>query len=155
MEDRQINSLLNNISKKATRPTREMTMNIMGSFDNTKNKPQVGIFWYDSLNKRLFGVFSVDAETASGDYATIGVLHKNVWQYINNPNNNPTGINDYTQIPRGRIFFDRKANEYDIKCGSWITDEAIELIKNTFNLQNEIVFVEKDIHWELGNGWNE
>ena len=62
---------------------------------------------------------------------------------------------DYTRIPRGRIFYDN--GKFIVKVGSWYKqheEELRELVADAFNLPDDFVF-EIGRHWELEHGWDE
>jgi hypothetical protein len=58
-------------------------------------------------------------------------------------------LGDYTQIPRGRVF-QKKDGSFQLMCGSWITQEIVDLVEDEFDLQNQIVEVIKDEHGSSG-----
>lgn len=137
-------------------------------------KPKLGIFWYDYRNNVLFGVEKGDAELyineGEGTIATYPKLHKTYWQkkHIKALRAGDTesvfyGEHDYTQIPRGRIFYDN--GKYYVNVGDWINgyingvkcidkEKLKELILDEFNLPEDFIF-RQDIHWDIGHGWSE
>lgn len=134
-----------------------------------KEKPCVGIFWYDDRFKKLFGVrkYTLD-DNDKIDKCSEGIsckeLHKNVWKkeynyrkFHNDNKRTYPFIGDWKDTPRGRIFYNYKDNIWYIYVGSWIKNnkEAFELIVDEFHL-NEVEYdVKIKNHWELGNGWGD
>lgn len=147
----------------------EEMMDIMDANLNIQNNPKVGIFWYDPIDKIIFGVVKLDAystaETSKINKITCSELHKNIWK--NNYNDckyrNSSDFKyyngDYKNTPRGRIFYLKEEDEFHIMVGSWIHEylEAIKKIKEVFNLNdpNLLVRVVYGIHWDIGMGYGE
>ena len=130
-------------------------------------KPKVGIFWYDTANRSLFGVEKMDAEQAIfvNGRATISKLHKTYWQKQHHraeAKGDTSSIfykeHNYTLIPRGRIFLDEASDRFYVCVGNWLHDvdaeKLHELIEDEFNLPVNFEFV-IDYHWDLGHGWSE
>jgi hypothetical protein len=132
--------------------------------DNFENQddPKVGIFWYDEKADELFGVTKINANELqfnSNGYKTISTLYKSWWQSQQKKalaKGKALGIlqNDYTAIPRGRIF-QKKDGVFQLMCGSWINDDIENLVKEEFDLQNVPFERIIDTHWEIGHGWSE
>jgi len=125
------------------------------------NKAEVGIFWYHPVLEELFEVHSMPATSLKKGELTYPKLHKTIWQELHFSTLNkkekgfpydPVYLSDYTQVPRGRVFF--KEGKFHIFVGSWITDEMKELIIKRFNLQECTVIFKIDTHWEIGHGWS-
>jgi hypothetical protein len=133
-------------------------------FDNfgNQNDPKVGIFWYDEKADELFGVSKINASELqfnSNGLKTISALHKSWWQSQQKKiiaKGKSLGIfkNDYTQVPRGRIF-QKKDGVFQLMCGTWINDDIENMIKEEFDLQTVPFERIIDIHWEIGHGWSE
>jgi hypothetical protein len=124
-------------------------------------KAEVGIFWYNPLSEELFEVHSIPAITLTKDQLTYPKLHKTIWQKLHHSALNkhkkglpydPVYLSDYTQVPRGRIFF--KENKFYVFVGNWITEDIKKLIIKQFNLQKCNVTFKEDEHWNLGHGWS-
>lgn len=127
-----------------------------------KDEPKVGIFWYDPIEKIIFGEVTLNAYTASENSKlnkiTCTELHKNIWKinYNKYKRRNSSEFKyyngDYKNTPRGRIFYLKEEDEFHIMVGSWIHDypEAIKKIKEVFNLNdpNLLVRVVYGIHLE-------
>ena len=122
---------------------------------------EVGIFWYHPLSEELFEVQSMPVITLKEGQTTFPKLHKTVWQKLRHSARNkqkkglvydPVYLTDYTQVPRGRVFF--KEGVFYVFTGSWITDKIKKLIIKQFNLQKCNVVFKTDIHWEIGHGWS-
>ena len=125
---------------------------------------EVGIFWYDVENDELFGVKSADVIDVSfyesslfpgSRVKTCRPLHYKVWDREHRRGKDKRFQGDYTQVPRGRIFFVEDQG-FVVIVGSWINDypEAKELILEEFNLPKDTIF-KMDQHWDLGHGWSD
>jgi len=136
-------------------------MSEMASFEGVKNEPSVGIFWFLPEEGDLFDVSAVPVSSLKKGLNTIPKLHKNVWAknfYKAKAKGLTDSIyfKDYTQIPRGRVWYDRTANTFKVTVGSWYEkyeDILTPLLMIEFNL-TEFKY-EVDSHWELGHGWSE
>lgn len=140
-------------------------MDVMRANMDNQNNPKVGIFWYQMVGKRLFGVIAVDKDSikkpnVGGGLITCNELHKDVWKKKDHQQkykNNGQGpyIGDYKDHARGRVFYNPAKDEYTVTVGSWIDEcpEAKEAIVEEFNLEGTKYKFEKNIHWEIGNGW--
>ena len=125
------------------------------------NEPKVGIFWIDKENLP-FEVHSVPVSQGfqtTDNLITIGILHKNVWKEEYNDrkyHHKEIGIYaaPYSDIRRGRIFFNKTKNQYEIMTGSWVTDEILAEIIRKFNLPKNSVNI-IDEHWEIGHGYSD
>lgn len=128
---------------------------IMAHNNQYVDDPYVGIFWYDTENQELFGVYSVLAEDVDYYYSdafgakakTCKPLHYALWQKGANKNKDSRFQAKYTDVPRGRVF--EVENQGFIVCvGKWINDcpEAKAEILYEFQLPNDTEFV-IDSHW--------
>jgi hypothetical protein len=141
---------------------RKNIINSMSDNFTSQDDPKVGIFWYLPEKDELFGVSKVNAQELqfnSNGIKTISVLHKSWWQkqknrLISKKKDPGIFIKDYTDIPRGRVF-QRKEGTFQLMCGSWITDDIVEMVKEEFDLQNVPFERIIDEHWEIGHGWSE
>jgi hypothetical protein len=141
---------------------RKIVMETMANNFDNQDDPKVGIFWYDEENDELFGVSKINASELqfnSNGLKTISTLHKSWWKSQQQraiKKGKVLGIfqNDYTMIPRGRIF-QKKDGVFQLMCGSWITDNIENLVKEEFDLQTVQLERVIDIHWEIGHGWSE
>ncbi|MDR0789739.1 MAG: hypothetical protein LBO06_02970 [Bacteroidales bacterium] len=142
---------------------RQEMMQIMQDNFDFQDEPKLGIFWYNKYDDELFGVVKSDARDVafarSMPRKTISSLHKSWWKkqemrYLAGREKNSIFRQDYTQIPRGRLF-QRRDGTFEIMCGSWINEHIKELIIEEFDLQKAKVEIVIDEHWELGHGWNE
>jgi hypothetical protein len=155
-------ALKENKVREMSEKERKDIINSMSDNFTSQDDPKVGIFWYLPEEDELFGVNKINAEEIqfnSNGIKTISVLHKNWWQKQKNrliSKNKELGIfnKDYTDIPRGRVF-QRKDGIFQLMCGSWITDDIEEMIKEEFDLQNVPYERIIDEHWEIGHGWSE
>lgn len=128
-----------------------------------QDDPEVGIFWYDTENDDLFGVKSSSVDELkyyhstlfNADVKTCKALHYKVWEreYFRGKDKRFQG--DYTQVPRGRIFY-IKDKGFVVITGSWINDypEAKSTILYEFKLPEDTEF-QIDSHWDLGHGWSD
>lgn len=140
---------------------------VMSQNLSSQDNPKVGIFWYNSIKKELFGVVAVDKDSFSeqnvwGGLISCKELHKNIWKRNFNKQkfkNNGIGpfIGDYKDTPRGRIFYNPKDDQYIIMVGSWIKEceECIPLVIEEFNLENTNYVIKTGFHWELGCGYSD
>ena len=143
------------------------TMDVMSQTLATQENPKVGIFWYDSRTKSLFGVVAVDKDSFSkpnvgGGLITCRELHKYVWaKGFNKQKYKLDGkgpfVGDYKDTPRGRVFYNPSNDQYIINIGSWINKhtECIEEILDEFELRNQNYRIEIAPHWEIGCGWGD
>ena len=127
-------------------------------------EPEVGLFWYDNKNDELFEVHSIPISRLKSDSTTHPKLHKTIWQSLKmkalhkrdlKKEYNPIYLNDYTVVPRGRVFY--KNGVFYIVTGNWIndnTDYIVQLIIDEFNLQDQKVKLKYDSHWDIGHGWS-
>jgi hypothetical protein len=124
-------------------------------------KAEVGIFWYHPLSEELFEVHSMPVTSLKTGQLTYPKLHKTIWQALRLSALNkkkkgllydPVYLNDYTQVPRGRIFL--KEDTFYVLTGSWITNDIKNMIKKKFHLQKCKVIFKIDSHWEIGHGWS-
>ena len=139
--------------KVATQEEHDAAIALMRTFMDS-DKPKVGIFWYDFVNKSLFGVSKIEAVSlsAEGDIIKYSQTHEIYWEeqhrrviakdntksiYYNNDN--------FTKIPRGRVCLENGA--YYVYVGCWIndsdlidTDKLRELVIDEFDLPEETTF---------------
>ena len=139
--------------KVATQEEHDAAIALMRTFMDS-DKPKVGIFWYDFVNKSLFGVSKIEAESlsAEGDIIKYSQTHEIYWGeqhrraiakdntksiYYNNDN--------FRKIPRGRVCLEN--GTYYVYVGCWIndsdlidTDKLRELVIDEFNLPEETTF---------------
>ena len=122
---------------------------------------EVGIFWYHPIEEALFEVHSIPVTSLKKHETTYPRLHKTIWQELHfrakarmkkELSYDPIYLNDYTQIPRGRVFF--REGKFYVFVGSWITSKIKKMIIKRFNLQECNVIFKIDTHWEIGHGWS-
>lgn len=153
------------IIRKSTTDEHNEFINIM-SEGLHNDDPKVGIFWYNPIQNKLFGVVALSLNdpgvTSCPNGKTCKILHKKKWQqeyrrlkYKEKQDNTYPYIGVYEDKPRGRIFY--KDNKFLITVGSWINDaenyKVIELIEEEFDLTNEDTEIREDSHWDIGSGW--
>ena len=66
---------------KSTQEEHDAAIALMRTFMDS-DKPKVGIFWYDFVNKSLFGVSKIEAESLSteGDIIKYSQTHEIYWE---------------------------------------------------------------------------
>lgn len=145
-------------------------IDIMSDDLSNQDLPKVGPFWYDPVEKELYGECPVTADSLSwrkssqfGSEIRTGMdLHQSIWNrnyqkliHGSKSADKRFGIKDYTKAPRGRVF-QFKDSGYKIYVGDWIDNypEAIDIIKQEFNLPDNTEVVE-DEHWDIGHGWSD
>lgn len=142
-------------------------MKAIDGFDNELfDNPMVGIFWFNFIKNKLFDVEKINvSDLKDPNNGTIQKLHKNIWQknYFRAKTKNEAlsiYFQDYTQIPRGRIFV--KDGKFYVYVGNWINEykgrkdlrEVLtDLISFTFELKDFEFVIDK--HWDIGHGWSE
>jgi len=136
----------------------KLLMEAMHDTVDLQDEPKVGLFWYNPERNRLVGVFSVHASDLSYNAKgrkTLRTLHHTSWQKVrenailDGSNDKIWQEEDYTQIPRGRVFqIDRMGTaSFEVLVGSWIHEypQAARLIIEEFNLkEGEFDFVESE-----------
>ena len=134
------------------------------------NQPKVGMFWYNPERNRLVGIRSVFARDLAFNpkgRKTVRDLHHTAWDEVREDalaNGSTDKIwyeEDYTQVPRGRVFqmeVPGSDTEYfEILIGKWIHEypDAVKLILKAFNLEkSEYEFIYSQ-HWDIGHGTSE
>lgn len=127
--------------------------------------PCVGIFWYDPVEKALFGVrkqeltpkMTTEAAEKGLPFINYPKLHRQVWakeHFRAEAKQEETKFTgDYTQVPRGRVAWN--VNKFIVLVGQWakpIEEELGALLEKEFSLPYfEFVY---DYHWDLGHGWS-
>lgn len=108
--------------------------------------PKVGIFWFDTTYKRLYGVVSHPVRDCLGDAFLPDAIscsesHEEVWRkeskrkwHYDNWENPFVGSCE--DKPKGRVYYMTLDEEYVVAVGEWINEypEARELILEEFNL---------------------
>lgn len=120
-----------------------------------KSEAEVGTFFYDVNLKKLILTDSCPIDIAPSfglgkNKKTTRKLHPQIWK-----ENNMEG--DYTQCPRGRVFYNIDSNSFDIAVGKWVENvpNLLDLVKNRFHLQDQKCELKYDSHWDIGNGFYE
>ena len=146
----------------------DILMEAMRDHVDTQEESKVGIFWYNPERNRLAGVSSVYAAELSyneNGRKTLRTLHHTAWPklrgnaILDGSNDKIWQEEDYTQVPRGRVFQIDRAGKasFEVLVGSWIHEypQAAQLIVDEFNLKDgEFHFVESE-HWNVGRGTSE
>ena len=128
-------------------------------------KGKVGIFWYSPVNNALFGVYKESPwdkpVNCGGGLVSCSLLHKNLWKKEFNKQKFTTGVDpfigDYKDKPRGRVFFNPESKKFTVCVGSWISEnpDAIDVIVEEYEIENEDYEFAIREHWELGMGYGE
>ena len=147
--------------RHTTLPEHARLIDEMRVFDGGALEPAVGIFWYNPEEDELFDVHQVPISALHKGLRTINVLHKDVWAkaYFRAKAKGKTDsiyFTDYTQIPRGRVFYEPATKQFTVKVGDWIDEYEqllTPLIKDEFNLTDFRYDI--DSHWNIGQGWSE
>ena len=114
-----------------------------------ENKPEVGTFFYDIEKKKLILTDTISTELArdlGNGIKTTEKLHEEVWL-----ENDMEG--NYMNIPRGRVFYDSKNNEYEIMVGDLLNkvSNIKESVVKRFHLENQKVVILTNISNEKIN----
>lgn len=141
------------------------SIEVMAQHLDDQDNGKVGIFWYDSKTKSLFGVVAIDKDSfarpnVGGGLISCRELYVNVWKKGFNKQKfklNGVGpfIGDYKDTPRGRVFYNPATDTFEIKVGNWIKEypEAVNEIIDEFDLTGYNYEIIIDYHWDIGNGW--
>ena len=156
--------------QEITSADNDILMETMRENGQLQDKPKVGMFWYNPERNILVGVHSAHASELSFNAKgrkTMQVLHHKVWPDVREDaiaigsNDKIWGEEDYTQVPRGRIFqietSDPSTEYFEVLVGSWINEypQAVELIVKRFNLaHSDFQFIHSE-HWDIGKGTSE
>jgi hypothetical protein len=151
------NKSLNEMSEEE----HDAAMKEMESFMNQDEEPEVGIFWFLPEEGKLFDVKSIPISAIKKGNNTINKLHKDIWNknsYRDKAAGKKDSIyyGDYTQIPRGIVWYNADNHTFKVTVGHWIQQYQnilTPLIISEFNLPN--FSYEIDDHWDLGHGWSE
>lgn len=129
---------------------------------DVEDEPCVGIFWYNIKDGVLFGTHDVPVSECPYRYSqqwecnikSDSKLHRSLWAKEKHKGN-PQFQGDFTQIPRGRIFYFEDSG-FVVFTGSWINNypQVEELVIEEFNLPANVEF-RQDEHWDIGHGWSE
>ena len=151
-------------SEEEHQEVEETMLEFFGSREEIEEEPQLGIFWYIPQRDELFGVNKKDAKKIKTVYKgrkTIDVPHELWWgkqQTKIDAAGRPLGIfkNDYTDIPRGRIFQREKDGVFELRVGSWIKEHphVVDMVKDEFQLNNTPFELIEDHHWDIGKGFS-
>lgn len=136
---------------------------IMAHNIDKQEEGKVGIFWYDTNKKELFGVKDVsvsdvpfcDDKLFHCKAKTCSQLHYSVWSKEQHRNKDSRFKGDYTLVPRGRVCF-VEGQGFIVLVGDWIDKypEAKQEIIFEFDLPEDTQF-QKDFHWNIGHGWSD
>ena len=142
-------------------------MRTMAANRGAGDEPKVGIFWYNTTLKELFGVVTHKRTdymkpNAGGGLITCSEMHEDVWKKeFRRQKYHGGGVGpfkgEYQYKPRGRVFYSPANDQYIIAVGSWVEDnrEAIDLIIDEFDLPKDKTIIRKASHWDIGQTWND
>lgn len=138
-------------------------MEAMIQNDATSNEGMVGSFWYDPEEHELFGVNSVPVSDCTPyrsslfdvSVRTASKLHEKIWKKEHYRGKDPRFFGDYTQVPRGRVFY-REDGVFVVCVGRWIEKypECKDLVIDEFELPADATVFKQDEHWDIGHGWS-
>ena len=106
--------------------------------------PEVGVFWVDLEGRNIPFSFSEPLgmlKPKQGiDYLTCARRHSTEWRFLKRNRLLPGkwSANKYKELPRGRVFYDRKRKRYMVYANIEITEIPWlkEAVIKDFNLQN-------------------
>ena len=141
-------------------------MDVMREFKDAA--PSVGIFWIDEDTETLAGVQAaqVDFKSPTKGCEMHRNTHKTYWQkqHARNLALKNRGLKhdeffiqeDYTQIPRGIVFYDWDTEKFFVKVGFWYANFSWlrKAIVEEFDIPDNFEF-QVDERWELGHEWLE
>jgi hypothetical protein len=127
---------------------------VMASEQSNKDNAMVGMFWYNTKDKELFGIVKEDPskmEFSDEGIKSTSKTHPSLWKKEYHKGN-PLFRGDYTMKPRGRVRL-YKDKGFAVMVGKWLEDypEAQQMIIKEFNLPEDVAFM-YDEHWDIGEG---
>ena len=133
-----------------------------------ENSPEVGFFWYNPERDRLVGVTrypAVGLPFNEKRRKTVRKYHHLEWPVVredaiaNGSNDAIWQEEDYTQVPRGRVFEVQceGAPYFEIMVGAWINEypSAKRLVLDAFHLRGTDYDFVISVHWGIGHGTSE
>ena len=148
--------------------SKEDEQSVMGQMAANRGKdaePKVGIFWYNRVTNRLFGVVSrrvgdFTRANASDGRITCSEMHEDVWKREFRKQRYEYGgqgpfVGNYQDKPRGRVFYRMDDGTFEVAVGKWLEDypQAYQLILEEFNLPPEKTRAMYAVHWDIGQSW--
>lgn len=142
------------VKRKSTASEHKAVIQEMKNFGvQSKDKREVGIFWYDTEKNELFGIEKIPVTDLKRNQSTIQKLHYQYWRDQKyKRNHDPRIKGKYEDVPRGRLII-TKDDKIQVYIGSWYKpyiQKLQSLIKKEFNL-TDFDFIE-DEHWNIGRG---
>ena len=116
--------------------------------------PQVGIFWIHPKTKELLAPYGEPKEHGHDPFETgyvdAKVTHIQLWNTVRNYYPDLKHLK-YDQVPRGRIYFNKKNNKYHVwGPASYLKDNTVQgKIKSHFNLSTKDTVFEPNADYEL------
>ena len=133
-----------------------------------ENSAEVGLFWYNPERNRLVGVYSYPAMALPFNEKgrkTLRKYHHLEWPSVreealdNGAQDTIWQEEDYTQVPRGRVFEVQYGDEpyFEVMVGQWINEypSAKALILKRFKLDKNYTEFIYSPHWDIGHGTSE
>lgn len=126
--------------------------------------PKVGLFWYHTTRKELFGIVSqliLDfiRANASG-WVTCSETYEEVWwrelnRQARRGDIEGPFIGNYEDYPRGRVYYHMEEDRFVVMVGRWLEEhpEAKDIILEEFDLPADKTTFEYAIHWNIGQTW--
>ena len=147
----------------------ERLMQSMRDTVHEQNGPKVGMFWYNPARDALVGIhsaFAAELPFNERGHKTMQVLHHTAWPGVRKAakaigsNDAIWDEEDYTQVPRGRVFEVAMAgNEpyFEVLVGSWAENHphVLAMIAEEFNLSDVPHDFIHSRHWDIGRGTSE
>ena len=120
--------------------------------------PRIGIFWLEKKNNKIKTVFeefkSIQKSSIVGDVVCPSIDHNKKWKDL--IANKKVPVNSkFTDLPRGRINFNRKNRKFIIIFGKYLVNnfEAKLVIRQTFYLDSGNTEYEIDEHYNKFKSW--
>ena len=142
----------------------ESLIRLMASYRGHGDDPKVGIFWYNTTEKDIFGIVSLPllifTRANAKGWVSCSETHEEAWWWECSRQARRGGfdgpfIGFYDDYPRGRVFYHMEEDRYVVAVGKWIEEypEAKELILAEFDLPADKTTFEYAIHWDIGQTW--
>ena len=125
--------------------------------DDFPDASKIGIFWLHLKEGKVRIFYSLAEHLIFGkEYGKFIIslkAHYDIWNSLIQINFVP-GNSDYTDLPRGRVAYDKETKKFVIYHGNWITaTHGIKpVIKNEFKLKRNVRW-EPDLHYHKFKYW--
>ena len=133
----------------------DMLQSMRVNFD-LQDSPEIGIFWYNTRTKKLFGVqkcIACDDMPFKSNKKFYSKFHKTYWAEQYSKQNPQFRGPDYTLTPRGRVT-EMQDKGFELYVGSWFNKHpnVLDLVKDEFNLADVTVVI--DSRLDIGQDWD-